>query len=89
MEMKIDIPDDVADELMFEAAEMELSVHEYVLQVIDARQFVLPEDRRPKTGAELVEYWRRAGIIGSRSDITDSVEYARELRRKAERRNHD
>jgi hypothetical protein len=46
-----------------------------------------PEDEpRPTTGAELVAYWERHGLIGTRPDITDSLEHARELRRKAERR---
>lgn len=37
-------------------------------------------------GTDLVAYWEREGVIGSRPDITDSLEYARALRRKAERR---
>lgn len=40
----------------------------------------------PKTGAEIVEYWRRHGLIGSCKDPRDSRVIARELRRKAERR---
>ena len=42
--------------------------------------------RLPINGAELVEYWKRIGVFGSRPDITDSVEYARQLRRDAETR---
>jgi len=38
------------------------------------------------SGADLVAFWEREGIIGSRPDITDSLEYARALRHKAERR---
>lgn len=41
---------------------------------------------RPTNGAELVAYWERHGLIGTRPDIEDSLEYAREMRRKAERR---
>lgn len=89
MKIEIELPDDVAGELVLEAAEMGMSTDGYVLQILGARQFVLPADRRPATGAERVAYWNRLGIIGSRPDLTDSVEYARELRRKAERRNHD
>ena len=48
-------------------------------------------DRDPttETGAELVARLRREGVIGAwanRDDIKDSVEFARELRRNAERR---
>jgi hypothetical protein len=46
-----------------------------------------PEDEpRPTNGAELVAYWERHGLIGSRPDIKDSLAYAQEMRRKAERR---
>jgi len=41
------------------------------------------------TGADLVAYWEREGIIGSRPDITDSLEHARAIRRKAERRTRE
>jgi hypothetical protein len=44
------------------------------------------EEPRPTTGAELVAYWERHGLIGTRPDIKDSVEYVQEMRRKAERR---
>lgn len=39
------------------------------------------------TGADLVAYWEREGLIGTRPDITDSHKHARAIRRKAERRN--
>jgi hypothetical protein len=41
---------------------------------------------RPTNGAELVAYWQRHGLIGSRPDITDSLEYVQAMRRKAETR---
>jgi hypothetical protein len=40
----------------------------------------------PTNGTELIAYWEQAGLIGSRPDITDSVEHARKLRRLAETR---
>lgn len=46
-----------------------------------------PEDEpRPANPAEVVAYWQRHGLIGTRPNITDSLEHAREIRRKAERR---
>jgi hypothetical protein len=46
-----------------------------------------PEDEPvPTTPAEIVAYWERHGLIGTRPEITDSLEHARRLRRKAERR---
>ncbi len=41
------------------------------------------------SGADLVAYWEREGVIGSRPDITDSLEHARAIRRKAERRDRE
>jgi hypothetical protein len=40
----------------------------------------------PKTGSELVAYWQSEGLIGTRTDITDSQRHARQLRRQAEKR---
>ena len=40
------------------------------------------------TGADLVAYWEREGLIGTRPDIKDSQEHARQIRRQAERRTH-
>jgi hypothetical protein len=45
--------------------------------------------RAPATGADVVAYWRAEGVLGAwadRTDITDSVSYARALRRRAETR---
>src|SRR2546422_165852 len=56
-------------------------------EMIDLLTGPWPEDEpRPTNGAELVAYWQRHGLIGTRPDITDSLEPARQLRRKAERR---
>ena len=41
------------------------------------------------TGADLVAYWKREGLIGTRPDIEDSQAHARAIRDKAERRNHE
>lgn len=46
----------------------------------------LPSTESPRSGPELAAYWQREGVFGSRPDIVDSVEYARSLRRDAERR---
>jgi hypothetical protein len=82
----IRISEEMADFLAFEAGEWDMSVEEYVLKVVMERRFALPAHKIPRNGAELVDYWERAGLIGYRPDITDSVEYARALRREAERR---
>lgn len=37
-------------------------------------------------GTDLVTYWRRENLIGTRPEIADSPAYARRLREQAERR---
>jgi hypothetical protein len=39
-----------------------------------------------QSGAELLGYWQREGLVGTRRDITDSQAHARALRQQAERR---
>ena len=43
----------------------------------------------PGNGAELVVYWEKKGLMGTRPDITDSTAHARALRRQAETRYAD
>jgi len=56
---------------------------EYVLRLLSTRSLV---GQLPTTGAALVVYWQREGVIGTRLDITDSQAYARQIRHQAERR---
>jgi hypothetical protein len=49
----------------------------------------VPDDGKPRTGKELLDALIAAGVVGmwkDRTDIGDSVEFARKLRREAERR---
>ena len=43
---------------------------------------------RPRNGKELVDYWRREGLIGTNPEIKNSQELARKIRRQAEQRRH-
>ena len=73
---------------------VDLQEHQHVTVTIDengARSTHEAErDRQdspmPINGAELVAYWEKKGLIGTRPDITDSVAHARALRRQAETR---
>lgn len=40
----------------------------------------------PRTGTDLVTYWRRENLIGPRPEIADSPAHVRRLREQAERR---
>ena len=83
MSITLDLPQELESELATEATQMGLSLAEYALRLLSARSLVGPS---PTTGAELVAYWQREGVIGTRPEITDSQAHARQLRHKAERR---
>ena len=82
MALAIELPGWLERELTAEAARLGLSLSEYVIRILENRD----RAERPKTGAEIVAFWEREGLIGSRKDISDSQQHARDLRRQAERR---
>ena len=53
-----------------------------------AKEILAEVAERPMTGAELVAYWEREGLVGIFKDAPDSPEFARQLRESAERRDH-
>ena len=83
MSITLDLPQALENALATEAAQLELSLAAYVLRLLSTRSLV---GAVPTTGAELVAYWQREGVIGMRPDIVDSPTHARKLRHKAERR---
>ena len=86
MSLTLDLPQELESERAAEATRMGLSLSEYVLRLLSTRSFA---GERLATGAELVAYWKREGLAGTRPEITDSQAHARQLRRKAERRLED
>ena len=83
MMVSLNLPTDLETELSAEASNLKLPLAEYILRILSLRPF-LPNP--PKTGAELVAYWESIGVIGSRPEIADSQNYARQLRHQAETR---
>ncbi|MBD2194848.1 MULTISPECIES: hypothetical protein [Calothrix] len=82
MSINLNLPPELENELSQEASQLNLTVSEYILQILTVRRIANP----PKTGSELVAYWQSEGVINSRPDITDSQAYARQLRHEAETR---
>jgi hypothetical protein len=83
MTITLDLPQELEQELSGEAAKLGLSLSEYALRLLSRRTSVRTT---PKTGTELVAYWQAAGLVGTRTDITDSQKHARAIRAEAERR---
>jgi hypothetical protein len=91
MSLTIDLPEELEKELSAEASRLGLPLSEYALRLLatgGSHAFGAGADA-PKTGAELVAYWHSEGVIGTRPDIADSLQYAQELRQKAERRTQE
>jgi hypothetical protein len=82
----LELPNDLERDLEKAAARAGLPLAEYALQILAANRVPAPEANPPRTGAELVEFWKREGIVGSRPDIEDPVKHARDLRTRAESR---
>jgi len=82
MTFNLNLPPELEHELYTEASQLNLPLNEYVLRVLTTRQV----SGLPQTGAELVAYWQREGVINSRPDITDSQAHARRLRNETQRR---
>lgn len=82
--ISLDLPRELEEELAAEAARLGLPLAEYAVRVLAESRPATAD--RPLTGAELVEYWKREGIIGSRPDIEDPVAFARALRERNQNR---
>jgi hypothetical protein len=83
MSLTLDLPQGLQQELAAEAARLGVPLAEYVLRILSTARALR---ELPRTGAELVAYWQREGLIGTRPEIADSPEHARQIRREAERR---
>lgn len=83
MTLTLELPPDLEEELSEEAERLGLSLPEYALRVLATGRTL---ESMPRTGVELVSYWQREGLIGSRPDIEDAQRHAREIRARAEKR---
>lgn len=86
MSITLDIPEGLASELATEAQRLGLPLSDYVVTLLATGRTA---GSLPKTGAELVAFWREQGIVGSRPEIADSQVHACEVRRQAEQRVRD
>ncbi|MGI4788166.1 MAG: hypothetical protein ACRYFS_04880 [Janthinobacterium lividum] len=90
MTITLELPIEIETKLTAEAEQNATSVDKYALNLIEEGLMADPSDF--KTGAEVVAYWMKHGLIGiwaDREDIGDSVEYAHKLRQQAEKRGDD
>jgi hypothetical protein len=83
MTLTLELSEQLGAELAVEAERLGIPLSEYALRVLLTGRTPLSA---PKTGTELVAYWKREGLIGTHPETSDSPEYARQLREQAQRR---
>ena len=83
MSITLHLPPELETKLAAEASRQGMPLTDYLLRVLSNGGQAAPSMH---TGAELVAYWKQAGLVGVRADIRDSQRHARELRAKSERR---
>lgn len=83
MGLEIDLPPELESELAAEATRLRLPLSEYVVRLLTEWRGPNPV---PRTGAELLAYWKSQGLVGSRADIADSSAHARILREQSQQR---
>jgi hypothetical protein len=86
MSLTLSLPPQIEEALNVEATQLGLTLEEYAILLLTQRGSF---SGTPRTGADLVAYWQREGVIGSRSDIEDSPSYARHLRARSQRRHRE
>jgi hypothetical protein len=85
MSIVLNLPPELEMKLANEASRQGVSLSDYLLRILSNGGKTASAVR---SGAELVSYWQQAGVVGTRSDISDSPQHARVLRAKAEQREH-
>jgi len=86
MTLKLDLPRELEADLAIGAAREGVSVEIYALRLLSGARAGRDS---VQAGAQLVEYWNREGVIGTRTDIVDSQSHARALRAAFERRGRE
>ena len=83
MTVVLDLPSELESRLATEASQVGMPLSTYILRLLTngTRQ-----ESTLHTGAELVAYWQQQGLVGVRSEIKDSQQHARSLRKQAEQR---
>ena len=87
MTLTLELTPEQEQQIETEAQRRNMDAASYAKALLfETGQTLSQEQEEQWSGADLVAYWEREGVIGSRPDIVDSLEHARAIRRKAERR---
>jgi len=97
MTLILELTPEQEQQLEVEARQRNLDTTSYVITLLFEKEAAEDDLDKPLppigmlppvngNGADLVAYWEREGLIGTRPEIKDSLEQARAIRRTAERR---
>ena len=76
MSIVLDLPHKLLKELNSEAAKQNQDLNEYLTQLIQRGRTV-----QFSTTSDILAYWKKEGLIGTRPASTDSQKVARQLRK--------
>jgi hypothetical protein len=79
----LELPTELETELAAEAARLGLPLEEYALRLLATGSVACP---KLGNGADLLAYWKNAGVVGTRPETVDPSAHARVLRQQAEKR---
>ncbi|HVL13377.1 MAG TPA: hypothetical protein VM529_12490 [Gemmata sp.] len=82
MPLTVELPDELAEALTDEASRAGMSLPDYAIHLLTTARPAVAV----RTGAELVAFWQAEGLVGTRPELPDSPELARQLRDEAQRR---
>ncbi len=82
MSLVLELPPELESELAAQAADAGIPLSEYALRLLAG------QSSRPalRSGAELLDYWKAEGLVGTKPEIVDAPAHARVLREQAEKR---
>ena len=83
MTLTLELPVELEKELAAAAKEAGMSLADYSLHLLALHS---SPSTQVSNGADLVAYWRKLGLLGTRIDIRDSQEHARHIRYSVEHR---
>jgi hypothetical protein len=81
MSLTLELPSELETRLSAEAERLGVTLEEHILHLLSGVGSSL------RDGRDLVAYWKKEGLIGTRPDIADAPAHARRVRKAAERRN--
>ena len=83
MSIVLNLPPELETRLVAEASRQGVPLADYLVRILSNGG---SSSANVASGAELVAFWKQAGVVGVRSEISDSQDHARRLRSDADRR---